>query len=326
MRRQNRLLNGRLSIRLYLIGYKNIGESIIFFICEDERIVYSGVVDSYEIDENKTIKILEDNNVEYLDFICWTHPDEDHSLGIDTLLERYTNSNTKVIIPENISGEECSYNDRIRDTFNIIDDNLKSRKKNKFIVKSASDTKTLELFDFDRGALGKEEFKIVSIAPNSTILRRDEFNQSFKKNDYSVALVITLGYFTILLSGDIENKTIDKLEWFSIPEIIDYIKTPHHTSKSSDKLIENIKDLSCEIACTTVYKNGTTNLPDNKIIELYKRKARSFYCVGKKEKDDDENYGIILVECDILNKMLYVNLEGNAFPIYESSTHEKNEW
>lgn len=324
MRYRNILLNGRLSIKIYLIGYENIGESIVFFVCVDNRIVYSGVVDSYEDDYNKTIEILEKNNIEYLNFICWTHPDEDHSLGIDTLLRDFANSNTKVIIPENISGDEYSYNKRIANTFSVIEENLKSRKSNTFIVKSASDNKILEYFTFDRGALGKEEFKILSIAPNSEILRRDEFNKSFKKNDYSIALIITLGYFTILLSGDVENKTINKLEWFYVPQIIDYIKTPHHTSSSSDKLLENIEDLSCEIACTTVYKNGSTNLPDSTIVDLYRKKAKNFYCVGKKEKDDDQSYGIFKIECDILEKKFQVSLEGNAFQVYESEESKNN--
>lgn len=322
MRCRNIILTGRLLIKLYLVGYENAGESIVFFICEDTRIVYSGVVDSYETKCNKTIQILEENSVDNLDFICWTHPDEDHSLGIDILLQRFANSNTKVIIPENISGDEYNYNQRISETFNIIEENLRSR-RDTFKVKSASDNKILEYFTFDRGALGKEEFKILSIAPNSQIIRKNEFNKNVKKNDYSIALIITLGYFTIFLSGDIENKTIDKLELYSVPEIIDYIKVPHHTSSSSDKLLEFIDDSSCEIACTTTYKNGSTNLPDLRIVELYKTKAKNFYCVGKKEKDDDQSYGIFKIECDILEKKLYLDLEGNAYSIYES--HDKDD-
>ncbi|MGL4874535.1 MAG: hypothetical protein ACRC30_07795 [Clostridium sp.] len=299
-----------------MIGYENIGESIIFFIYQGKKIVYSGVVDSYETDYNKTIEILEKNNVKKLDFICWTHPDEDHSIGIDKLLLRFTDNKTKVIIPENISGEEYEYNERITETFKIIEENLKSRKKDTFTIRSASDNKILEYFTFDRGALGKEEFKIVSIAPNSQVVRKDEFNKGMKKNDYSIALIITLGYFTILLSGDIENKTIAKLDWFSIPEIIDYIKIPHHASSSSNKLLDIIGNFSCGVACTTTYKNGSTKLPDSKIIELYRNKAKNLYCVGKKDKDDDQKYGIFELECDILSKSLYLRLEGNAYPIY----------
>lgn len=317
MRRKNVILKDKLSIELYLIGYKNIGESIVFIVYCDNIIIYSGVVDSYEQDINKTVDILERKNIKKLDFICWTHPDEDHSIGIDTLLNNYTSENTTVFIPESINGEEYDYNHRVKCTFDILDEVLKSRKSNTFKVKSASDYKVLEMFSFDRGALGKEEFKIVSIAPNSTILRKNNFNTTFKKNDYSIGLLITLGKFTMLLSGDIENRTIENMEYYYIPEIIDYIKTPHHTSDTSDKLLNYINDNSCQIACTTVYKKGKINLPNKSIIDLYRSKAKNFYCAGDKSKDSVSEYGAITMKCDILKKEISINLEGNAYPIYE---------
>lgn len=184
-------------------------------------------------------------------------------------------------------------------------------------MKSASDYKVLEMFSFDRGAFGKEEFKIVSIAPNSTILRKNNFNTTFKKNDYSIGLIMTLGKFTMLLSGDIENRTIENMEYYYIPEVIDYIKTPHHASDTSDKLLNYINDNSCEIACTTVYRKGKINLPNKSIIDLYRAKAKNFYCAGDKSKDLISEYGAIIMKCDILKKEISINLEGNAYPIYE---------
>ncbi|MEG2246655.1 MAG: hypothetical protein RSC84_04320 [Peptostreptococcaceae bacterium] len=313
MRRKNIILRDKLIIDIYLIGYKNIGESLIFIIYCDERIVYSGVVDSYEQEQNKTIEILKENNIDKLNFICWTHPDEDHSIGIDTLLEDYTDINTKVILPEGIDGEEYSYNERIKNTFNQINENLISRKNDRFKVYSASDNKILECFMFDRGIKGKEEFKIVSIAPNTMITRRNKFNTTLKKNDYSIALILTLGSFTVLLSGDIENKTIDKFDYFYIPEIIDYIKTPHHTSDSSDKLINFLDENSkCEVACTTVYKKGKVNLPKKEVIEKYKKLVKNFYCTDSNKKDYKDKYGIIKISCDIINKQFTTELKGNA--------------
>lgn len=316
MKRRNIILRKNLTIDIYLIGYKNIGESLVFIVYCDNNIVYSGVVDSYEKEINKTIEILKDKNISTLDFICWTHPDEDHSIGIDTLIENFTDSNTKVFIPEDINGEEYNYNDRVRSAFQYIDENLKSRKHDRFKVYSASDNKILEYLTFDRGVKGKEEFKIVSIAPNTMILRQDKFNTTFKKNDYSIALLITLGSFTILLSGDIENKTISKFEYFYLPDVVDYLKTPHHTSDSSDKLIDFIdKELPCEIACTTVYKKGRVNLPKLEVIEKYRERVRNFYCTDNLIDMSENGYGIIKVKCDILKKQFSVKLEGDATAI-----------
>jgi beta-lactamase superfamily II metal-dependent hydrolase len=159
MRRKNIILEKNLYIELYLIGYKNIGESIVFLIYCDSRVVYSGVIDSYEQEMNKAVEILERNNVNSLDFICWTHPDEDHSIGIDTLIEKYASENTTIYIPECINGSEYSYNERVKSTFDIIDNTLASRKKNCFKVKSASDYKVLEMFCFAEGHWEKRNLK-----------------------------------------------------------------------------------------------------------------------------------------------------------------------
>lgn len=53
-----------------------------------------------------------------------------------------------------------------------------------------------------------------------------------------------------------------------------------------------------------------------------KEKQKTFIVLEKKKKDDDQCYGIFKIECDIIEKKLYLNLEGNAIPIYESEDNE----
>ena len=95
---------GNLYLEVYLLGYPGQGESILFLIktIEDKDVIlYSGVIDSYENNgTNKTIELLECLNIKKLNFLCWTHPDIDHSLGIDTILQRYTNKETRVVLPD----------------------------------------------------------------------------------------------------------------------------------------------------------------------------------------------------------------------------------
>ena len=49
---KNILFDRKLEFEINLIGYKHKGESIIFFLRTDGKIVYSGIVDCYE-DEAK---------------------------------------------------------------------------------------------------------------------------------------------------------------------------------------------------------------------------------------------------------------------------------
>jgi hypothetical protein len=300
----------------YLIGYKNAGESIIFIIYTDNNISYTGVIDCYEYNNlNKTIDILNKKNIKNLDFICWTHPDEDHSIGIDNLVKLYANEKTKVFLPGHINGEEYEYNLRIKNTFNMFNENIMSRKRKKYTVRDVCDNTRLEYKKFDGGVKGIYEFKILSIAPNSTLLRKNDFKSSFVKNDYSVAVILSLGEFNLLFSGDIENQTISKFEEYYLPEYIDYIKVPHHTSDRSDKILKYLdSENKCEVACSTVFRK--THLPKKTMIETYKNFAREFYCTGKLNCKDKCDYGIINIKFDIIKKDMRTYLEGNSERFY----------
>lgn len=87
----------KLLIETYIIGYKSQGESILFFIRTDGGISFSGLVDCFYLkDIDKVRDILEGNKISTLDFICWTHPDWDHSKGLENIIEK---------IPTNFFGE-----------------------------------------------------------------------------------------------------------------------------------------------------------------------------------------------------------------------------
>lgn len=83
-----------LNLSIYLIGYKNVGESIIVLFNDeqktDESAVFSIVVDCYKNDNLfLTQKILDDNGVKGVDMVCWTHPHRDHTPGIDAIVNKY---------------------------------------------------------------------------------------------------------------------------------------------------------------------------------------------------------------------------------------------
>lgn len=66
-----------LIISIFVIGYKNIGESIVVLfrdVCNgDNRIVMSMLIDSYEKEDfNLARKVLSKYQVSKLDFVCWT--------------------------------------------------------------------------------------------------------------------------------------------------------------------------------------------------------------------------------------------------------------
>lgn len=308
----------KLVLDTYLIGYKSEGESIVFIINSDDNIVYSGVIDCYEYNGiNKTIEILDSKGIKALDFICWTHPDIDHSIGIDKLIQLYTSERTRVILPGHVSRQAYEYNDRVKKTFELMKLNITSRKRRKYRISEVSDFNVPVSKKFLDMSGREYQFTITSIAPNSTFLIEDDFKEGIKNNEYSIALVINFGEFYLLFAGDIENRTINSFEDYYLPKSIDYIKVPHHTSGGSDKLLDYLLDINniCEVGCTTVFRSK--KLPKLELMQRYIKYVTDFYCTGKINEEDSSDFGIINIQFDIINKKMYTLLDGNSEKINE---------
>lgn len=81
-----------LLIIIFVIGYKKRGESIVVLFLDksSNTVIYSIIIDSFKYcNINKTIEILNSYNIESIDILCWSHPDLDHTWGIDELLKVY---------------------------------------------------------------------------------------------------------------------------------------------------------------------------------------------------------------------------------------------
>ena len=92
---------------IHCIGKSPSGEGILFFYRTDNEILYSGAIDAC-IDDS----ILIENSIKRLDLICWTHPHKDHFEGIKILLNKYADKNTKILIPEELSGTISKHTDQ----------------------------------------------------------------------------------------------------------------------------------------------------------------------------------------------------------------------
>ena len=85
------------------------------FMDEHEHVFYTMVVDCYaKGDVNKTKELLDKFHVVHIDLLCWSHPDKDHSVGVDTLIENYCDDRSCILVPYGIEGrdEDCvKYNE-----------------------------------------------------------------------------------------------------------------------------------------------------------------------------------------------------------------------
>ena len=316
---RNLFYDNSLELEIYTIGYKNEGECILFFIKTDSKVAYTGLVDCYINDSIDIVsKLLNMNKIYTLDFVCWTHPHDDHTKGLQKIITELCNQNTKFwstdIIPEDLS----LYSKDSGRMFDALKEIHLSNNKNKMVVKYAKDSTIMERL-FCSG-LQQYLFEIKSFAPNSTLLaERTVENKDEKGNLYSIGLIINFGRYYVMLAGDVENKTFKALEDYEIEYPVDYIKIPHHGSPSASYLIDKMDNLgihSPNIAVSTAYKKG--KIPKKSILDKYKIWGTSHVICSENFIDNQNQHelGIIKTTFDILeNKDFPIETElfGNAF-------------
>ena len=55
-----------------------------------------------------------------MDFICWTHPDFDHSKGLKNVIDEYTSQKTMIWIPEGIDTKEINCSEEVKKLFECL--------------------------------------------------------------------------------------------------------------------------------------------------------------------------------------------------------------
>ena len=80
----------------------------------------SFLIDYYMLVSKDIIReILSENNIEFFNFICWTHPHADHSKGLFDFLDEFDSEKTTFLYPEYLMGQE--WNNRTQDSKKILD-------------------------------------------------------------------------------------------------------------------------------------------------------------------------------------------------------------
>ena len=317
-----------LLVRVITIGYQKKGESIIIILknTANDSIIYSIVIDSfYRHGQHRTIELLKENHVKNLDMICWTHPDADHSAGIDMILQNFGNEQTKVVAPISFWSDDYAItalraNQREIEFVNKIT-KINQKTKCSFITigvptqggYSSVYNKTIY------AGLDSIAFSIEVLSPFADRLKgqidsyiADPQNVSPPtRNQTSVTLLVTVGPYKLLFGADLPNEEIELMNEDRISKLI-FLKIPHHCSESSKKMLDYIGPNSGIMACTTVYRSTKpgSELPHPHILSNYVKRCR---VVGSTGSHPSHNFGAITADFDFFgNHDCEITLEGSA--------------
>jgi beta-lactamase superfamily II metal-dependent hydrolase len=136
---KNYFFDEKLIFEVHVIGYENLGESIVLFLRADDKIVFSGMVDCYEQDSiNQSVEVLKEFNCTHLDFVCLTHPHMDHVKGFRFVLENYCDKDTVFYVSPFHTYEKNKYSVGIQglysDIFEMITDRSNVNRKHPKLV------------------------------------------------------------------------------------------------------------------------------------------------------------------------------------------------
>lgn len=281
-------------IDIYCIGKAPSGEGILFFYRTKEKVLYAGAIDAC-IDDS----ILKENGVEKLNLICWSHPHKDHFEGIDKLINKYADENTKILIPPELSQTIFKHKDKEEQDLykKIVTINANGKKKSGTIFYGCHNKSIEKIYFLDRKNGIKSNFSINTHAPIDNIISRLPYQKSIDYNDYSIILEININNARFIFTGDVIKSTIEELKKmkFSMQNVV-YVKIPHHGSESSIDFIDLLKD-DTGIAVTTIFKdNGFNKTPCRKVINRYFEKNFNVFTTNGSYwdgKDSEEKIGII---------------------------------
>lgn len=292
-----------LLIRIYVVGFHKQGESIVLLFKNKQSgiIFYSIVIDSFmKNNVHKTIEILNYEHIDHLNILCWTHPDNDHSWGLDKLLDsKFCNKNTKFISPYGIESKNLlyeGYNTYQRRYLEKLEDNIKeSNVLHEIQSVSIKQHNVIDSFEITDG-INNIDVNILSLSPfSSMLLKKSSLKSGIERNDFSIVLSINIGSYKFLFTSDIMDSNIDNLnpKYFDEPL---FIKIPHHGSDKSKKMIAMLKTGADKNTIAFTTRFSRQNLPKEAIVEQYKQKCNRVDYTGD---SGTHIYGIIRYDVDL---------------------------
>lgn len=288
----------KLTCKIYILGAASEGESILFVLYGDEQVIYSCITDSFKLDGvNVPIYIAEKCNLNHITDVFWTHPHDDHSDGLIEIVERFKPE--YVYIPANLQNLPFETPGLSREVLEKINQYNSYDRRYSYQPYIEDIGANYIILDKTLNVAGKKiPFSIYAIAPVIGKVRRDVITDNFNKlNDFSIAISIIVGDFSLLLTGDIQNQMIQYVLNSLQTELVtpNILKIPHHGSKGSLDII-TLFDRSISIDAAISTSKQTSHLPKKEALDAYSSYCNRVYKIC----DGSKSIGIWGVEINIV--------------------------
>lgn len=288
-----------LTCKVIILGHAIQGESAILILSDGADIVYTCVVDSFTSNDRIVAKeILQGFGITQITDLFWTHPHDDHSDGIIELIETFSPENVFLAaelqsLPENSRSISSDVLNRIN-MYKSYDRRIKYAPK----VQGIGTNYTIYSETLQVGSK-LVPFTMFTIAPSSGWVRKKAINDQFNSlNDFSLVFSVNIGDFSVLLTGDIQNRMIDAANEDLCQNVYtpNLLKIPHHGSKDSINILNFFDEEEViDYGITTAKKSS--GLPREDALESYRTRCHNTYQIDPESKQ----CAIWGIEVDILS-------------------------
>ncbi len=309
-----------LEFRIYTIGYSRQGESVLTILCERDKIVYSVLTDSFQ-KQSKGIKkfnvlddIFENYSNPHIDAFVWTHPDLDHSVGIENTLDKYDpNRDAYIFLPSGLDRKDkYEISGKSKNAFDYLNRHYFQNNHGMPIsVVSKEERKIVKLKIKEIVSGASVNVDLYFIAPSAELLLKRTANETtFTINEMSIVYAINMNGRNFLFTGDFEGKNLGMMNTDHM-ELLQFLKIPHHASSRSNAIINKLRMLNSSRMLQSVTQKGAT--PDENELEEYLKLGELY--VASDDTVNDYTYGYVLFRYGVRNVNLLDSPElvGNAY-------------
>ena len=311
------------SLQIYVVGGdKGEGEGILILFLNQERVIRTISMDCCKATVNGTEcnilhRLLNKHNVKKIDCFVWTHPHDDHSNGLDELIDYHYRKGCIGILPKQIYGTNNdivnmkAMSKRVLHKFNT-----KFRKKSlKSIDCLCREKRCVYSFDMEDVTTGDvKNVRLYCLTPMDFLLddkrRNDKKVSDSLLNDISLSLVLDVDGYCYFFGGDATDKTLKETDSDYLYQC-KWIKIPHHASKSTKKAMLYFNNTIDSAVATSFLR---CKLPNKDVLNQYKKKTDQLY-ITQRKADDTFDIGMVgyLYSFRDSAVQLKITRYGNAF-------------
>lgn len=314
-----------LHLDIHTIGYPNEGESLLTLLCDGDKVLFSVQTDCFEYKHyNHAKELLKRLQVKQIDAFIWTHPHQDHSVGIPDFLDEFDPNHTaEIFLPSGLF-HGLGIKQKAKDALDYVNKHYNSNRKYnvKYIQVKSWHFPPIPLLSLNievmkpRVIIGYSHYFHL---PNDNIVYRALYSDKPLLNDFSIAYSILFNSLSFLFCGDLSERNVQFID----PNFFRngaFINIPHHGSDNVKSLVPTIRsqNVADAIVTTTVFKRH--HLPKPQVLKDYCTISDGVYCTSNIQNESSEPYGCISAKYHANMQRPEIITSGNAYCFFKRHT------